>query len=194
MKKVFVFTLIISAMLMTACGDGATKKLVKELNSSYTNEGKEVELKGYIFTFHGAMVWGDRVRVGLYNVAGQTDGAIAPIKMKFGQEANSIFIPEKYRGNDIEIYDNAGEKHGYLKRFTVKGVVHYTNKDWKEKLEKEKEKEGKKDMPSNNPAVQKMRENSLSKAEEAAKEREKKTGDPNDYSFEITVSEISTAK
>ena len=30
MKKVFLFTLIISAMLMTACGDGATKKLVKE--------------------------------------------------------------------------------------------------------------------------------------------------------------------
>ena len=177
-----------SLFFITSCGDSATKKFVKELNTSYTNDGKEVELTGYIFTFHGAMVWGDLVKVGLYNVAGQTDGAIATLKIKFGKEANQIFIPEKYHGNEIEIYDNTGKKHGYLQKITVKGIVHYTNKNWKEKLEQEKE--GKKDMFSNNPAMQKVREKSLNQAEEAAQEREKKTGDPNDYSFEVLVSEM----
>ena len=190
-KTTFVFLLVFAAILVS-CGDSATNKLVKELHSSYANDGKEVELTGYIFTFHGAMVWGDEVNVGLYNVAGQTNDEIATMKLKFGKEANNIFIPQKYRGSDIEIYDNAGKKYGYLQKFTVKGVVHYTNKNWKEKLEQQKE--GKNGMFSKSPTFQKMRESSLSKAEENAKEREKKTGDPNDYSFEVIVNDISVAK
>jgi hypothetical protein len=65
-RKTIILTLICAAIL-TACGDGATKKLVKHLNSSYDYDGREVELSGYIFTFHGAMARGDVMRFLLQN-------------------------------------------------------------------------------------------------------------------------------
>jgi hypothetical protein len=179
---------------LTACGDGATKKLTNQLNSSYDYDGKEMELTGFIYTFHGAMVSGDMVRVGLFNVAGQTSGAVATLKIKFGKDANGIYIPEKYHGSDIEIYDNTGEKHGYLTKCTVKGTVRYTNKNWKENLEKTDDPASEKNPLANSETFKKMREKTVANAKKAAEEREKKTGDPNDYSFEMTVNEISVAK
>ena len=187
-KTTFVLSLILTVIL-TSCGDSATNKLVAELNSSYTNDGKEVELTGYIFTSHIAIVSGDVVKVGLYNVAGQTDGEIAEIKIKFGKEANHIFIPEKYRGNEIEIYDNTGEKHGYLQKITVKGTVHYTNKDWEKETVAKEETGNNIKIFGKKSAAEKAEE-----AKQAAEKRKKETGDSNDYSFEFSVSEISVAK
>jgi len=193
MRKIAFIISLIFAAILSGCGDGATKKLVKELNSSYTNDGKKVELTGYITRNGPAIVSDDRVRVDLtYSNVQQSQNAFAQALVKFGKEPNSIFIPEKFRLEDIEIYDSNGQKHGVNTEFNIKGTVHYTHKDWKENLE---QKQGdKKDMFSNNPAFQKMRENSKNEAENAKAEREKKTGDPNDYSFEIIVNEISVAK
>ena len=191
-KAAFIFSLIFAAIL-SSCGDGATKKLVKELNSSYSNDGKDIELTGYITRNGPAIVSNGKTRVDLtYSNMQQSSDAYAQAQMTFGKEPNSIYIPEKFRLEDIEIYDSNGQKHGVNTEFNIKGMVHYTNKDWKEKLEQKQE--DKKDMFSNNPAFQKMRENSKNEAENDRAEREKKTGDPNDYSFEIIVREISVAK
>jgi len=189
-QTTFIFSLIFAAILVS-CGDNATKKLVKELNSSYTYDGKEVILTGYVIYNSGALIMNGKTNVALSNSNWQQD-AFAHAEMNFGQEPNSIWMPDKFRLEDIEIYDSNGQKHGINTKFNLKGTVHYTNKDWKEQLEQQKE--GKKDMFSNNPAFQEMRKNSLSKAEEATNERKKKSGDPNDYSFKIVVSEISVSK
>jgi len=191
-KTVFIFSLILAAIL-SSCGDGTTNKLVKELNSSYTNDGKEVTLTGYVAISSGRMIIDNKVGVSLTNSNWkQEQNAFAQAKMNFGQEANSIWMPEKFQLKDIEIYDSTGQKHDVNTKFNLKGIVHYTHKDWKENLEQKQE--DKKDMFSNNPVMQKMREKSKNDAENAQAEREKKTGDPNDYSYEIIVNEISVAK
>jgi len=139
------------------------------------------------------MIIDNKVKVSLTNSNWQQEqNALAQAKINFGQEPNSIWMPEKFKLDDIEIYDSAGQKHDVNTKFNLRGIVHYTNKNWKEDLEKKQE--DKKDMFSNNPAFQKMRENSKNEAENAKAEREKKTGDPNDYTFEIIVNEISVAK
>ena len=191
-KKVFIFSLILAAIL-SSCGDSTTNKLVKELNSSYTNDGKEVTLTGYVAISSGRMIMDNKVKVSLTNSNWQQEqNALAKAKINFGQEPNSIWMPEKFRLENIEIYDSAGQKYGVNTKFNLKGIVHYTNKDWKENLTQKQE--DKKDMFSNNPAMQKIREKSKNDDEKAKAEREKKTGDPNDYTFEIIVNEISVAK
>jgi len=192
-KRNFLFTLILSAMLI-ACGDGATKKLVKELNSSYDNDGKEVELVGYVTISSGrgggTMVMNGKITVGLANSNWQQkQDAFAYAKINFGQEPNSMWLPEKYQLSDVEIYDSNGQKHDVNTEFTIKGTVHYTNKDWK-LLQTDKPA----GMFANSDVFNKMKEKSANESKKAAEDREKKTGDPNDYSFEIIVNQISVAK
>gem|GEM_PF-887294 len=190
-------SLIVAAILTSCGGDNATNKLVKELNSSYTNDGKEVELVGYIAIVSGraggTSVNNGKITVGLTNSNWQQkQDAFAQAKINFGKDSNSLWLPEKFLLSDVEIYDSKGQKHDVNTKLAIKGIVHYTNKDWENALKQEQE--GKKDMFSNNPAFQKMREKSLNEDKAAAKAREKKTGDPNNYSFEISVNEISVAK
>ncbi|MCL1938072.1 MAG: hypothetical protein FWF52_06735 [Candidatus Azobacteroides sp.] len=188
MTRRFLFMLIISA-IMFACGDGTTKKLVKELNSSYDNEGKEVTLTCYITQNGPVIIKNGTTSVSLVYSNMQQD-AFAYAQLNFGKEANCVWMPEKFRLEDIEIYDNTGRKYGVNTEFTIKGIVHYTNKNWKEELS-QADKPG---MFSNSEVFKKMREKSDNDNKKAAEDRKKKTGDPNDYSFEIIVNDISVAK
>jgi len=197
MKKLLLFTLILSAMMMTACGgDSATEKLVKKLNSSYDYDGKEVELVCYptIAEHSITLVGNGTVPIYLRNSKWQTSQhAFITTKLNFGKEPNCIWMPEKYTLGDIEIFDSEENSHGINTKLKVKGIVRYTGKDWeKYTIVKEENENPKIKMPKivgSKSAAERAEE-----AKQKAEERRKKTGDPNDYSFIFIVSEISAAK
>lgn len=181
----------ILAFCFISCGDNESKKLSKELNSSYDKDGKKVEIKGYIALSKSLVVIDDEITVELDSKSGQEKGELASIKFKFGREANQIYIPRYFGLSDLEIYDNKSNKHNYLAKVTITGTVKYTNKAWKEFIHKEI-----KWPKPNDPAremklqvIQREKDAQL-KAHNLADERKAKTGDPNDYSFYIIVEKI----
>lgn len=171
--------------MMASCGgaDKQTKELVGKLGSSYDLDGQEVEMTGYLSVPRSVLVMNDVITLGLHNTAGQSDGELARLKVKFGKGANHYYIPEKYSGSDVEIYDADGNEHGYLTRVTIKGTVRYTNKNWDRRI-----KEYLDGAPVNEDDL------SLGQARElkAVEERRKsQNGGPNDYTFEILVDTIT---
>ena len=191
MKKIFLFVLIISAMVMTACGDGATKKRMQELDSSYDYDGKEVTLTGYLTYNSGTMIMNGKTTPVLRHSNWQKSGFVRP-EINFGKEPNNVWIPNKFRLEDIEIYDSSGQKHGINTKCNLKGTVRYTHKDW------EKATIVKEETSSKVKTIQiygtKSAEERAEEAKKAAEERRAKTGDPNDYTFEFIVNEISVVK
>lgn len=179
--------IVLAAAFMSACGDSETKKLVDRISSSYELDGQKVTLKGYVTIGGMEIVKDGAVRVSLVaSPTQQSASAFATARVRFGQEPNCVWMPDKFKLDDVEIYDAAGAKYGTNTKFAFVGVVRYTNKDWEQKLDAA----GKQDMFSDNEAFKKMREKSDKKNREAAEERRKKTGDANDYSFEFVVDEI----
>lgn len=193
MKSKQLFLSLFFVVMLAACGDNATKETVKKLNSSYDYDGKEVELVGYVAIVSGraggTMVMNGKIAVGLVNSnMQQKQDAFADAKLNFGQEANSLWLPEKFKLSDVEIYDSNGAKHGVNTRFAIKGTVHYTHKDWEQETVA-KEETGKMKIYGIKSNAEKAEE-----AKQAAEERRKKTGGPNDYSFVFEATSISVAK
>ena len=178
----------------TACGDSASKDLAKQLNSSYENDGQQVELVGYISLGRSLTVKDGIINAQLDNLAGQPSGELGKFKLQFGQGPNQIYIPEEFRMGDLEIYDNEGNKHGYMTEVKITGTVKYTDKNWKEFIDAEIE--GPESIKPNDPArgVKLMsienKKKSKQRSQERADKREKETGDPNDYSFYIVAEKI----
>ncbi|MDR2476084.1 MAG: hypothetical protein LBD45_09545 [Bacteroidales bacterium] len=193
MRTVLIFSLICTVIFAGCGGDSATAEIVKKLNSSYDYDGKEVELVGYIAIASGRaggmMVVNDKVSAGMVNSSmQQRQDAFAEVKLNFGQNPNCLWLPEKFQLSDAEIYDSNGQKHGINTKFAIKGVVHYTHKDW-EKDTVAEEKSDKMKIFGIKTQAEKAEE-----AKQAAEERRKKTGDPNDYSFTFEATSISVAK
>ncbi|MDR2885210.1 MAG: hypothetical protein LBU95_00300 [Rikenellaceae bacterium] len=188
MKKVIFYLITTACALMASCGDGGNGEVLEKLNSSYELEGQTVTLKGYLAVPRRFSVdeYG-RAAIDLYSAAGQGDNAtsLAALKMGFGKEPNCFWVPEEYRGSDMEIYDSAGGKHGYLKRIVVTGTVHYINKDWQSALQDETE------PHKMGAAFEQMRAKSNERIRAAAEERKKATGDENDYSFWLDVQTVT---
>lgn len=188
MKRAIKLALaVIAVACMAGCGtDSATKETVKKLNSSYDLDGQTVELQGYIAVPRSMMVMNGRIRLSLHSMAGQSTAAkIADLRMTFGQNANSFYVPKKFSGSDVEIYDADGNCHGYMTRIKVTGTVKYTNKDWEKGLHDENE---------GATGLAGVDELKRKRALEEADKREKETGDRNDYSFEVTVESITAAE
>ena len=185
MKKVFILLCTVVALFGSCGTDSETAKTLQAITSSYDHEGQEVELVGYLGVPRNILVMREDITLHLYNAAGQNDNNyIATLKVRFGQSPNSYYVPEKYHGSDVEIYDSNGEKHGYLTKVKVTGTVHYTNRDWEESLNREY-------SGLNNDFMRQKHEERQTEARKAAEEREKKTGDRNDYSFEVKVNSIT---
>lgn len=174
--------LALALVNLVSCGDSASKDLAKQLKSSYDKDGQQVELVGYITVRQAEIVRGGKITVGLDNVAGQPEGSLADVELNFGQGASMIYMPEKFRASDLEIYDNDGNKHGYLTEVKITGTVKYTNKNWKESVDRENSRKG--------GVAASFKSISKNRAQEAADKREKETGDPNDYSFYIIGEKI----
>jgi hypothetical protein len=187
MKKMTIFTMILlSVFLFTCCGDKATSNLIKELNSSYTYDGKEVELIGYLSPHRTSMVMNGKIKLGLFNSLTEQSGSeLADVYIDFGKEPNNIYMPEEYKSSEIEFYDNTGTVRNYLTKFKIKGIVKYTKKDWEKQLTVPE------DDPRKPAFAKEMTKKSVEKAKKAAEERKAKTGDANDYSFEINLLTIT---
>ncbi|MDR0810751.1 MAG: hypothetical protein LBN23_00515 [Paludibacter sp.] len=198
-KTILSVILILSAILVSCGGDSATKQVMKQVNSSYDLDGQEVQLVGYATFTSGKsggllMIKGmdDYISVGLTNSNWQQmQDAFAYAKINFGQAPNSIWFPQKFYLSDIEIYDSSGQKHDTNTKFAFKVKVKYTHKDWEKELVVEESKSKEKHSVIN---IVKTPAQRAEEAKKAAEERKKNTGDPNDYTFELAITEISVAK
>jgi hypothetical protein len=190
-KAIFSVMLILSAILVSCSGDNATEQVVKQLHSSYDLDGQEVQLVGYVAIASGrgggALIMNDQITVGLVSSNWQQkQDAFASAKIKFGQNPNCLYMPEKFSLGDVEIYDSNGQKHGVNTQFAFKAKVKYTRKDWEKETVVEETDKPKMQIHGVKTPAQRAEE-----AKKAAEERKKATGDPNDYTFELTVVEIS---
>lgn len=174
---------------LSGCGsiDKETAQVLKEINSGYENEGREVTLTGYLGVPRNIVTLGNNVNINLYKIAGQNDDKhFARLEVPFGQGRNSYYVPKKYHGSDVEIYDNEGNMHGYLTKVNVTGIVRYTNKNWEEYVNEEIIKGHFDNDFSYENKIEKQKQ---AKAE--AEKRRKATGDPNDYSFKLIATTIT---
>jgi hypothetical protein len=196
MKKqvIFVSMLILSAILMSCGGDNATQQTVKQINSSYDLDGQEVQLVGYVAIASGrsggTLIMNNQITVGLVNSNWQQkQDAFANAKINFGQAPNCLWLPDEFKLSDVEIYDSNGQKHAVNTQFSFKAKVKYTHKDWESETAVKEEGKPKMQIYGVKTAAQRAEE-----AKKASEERKKVTGDPNDYAFELTITEISVAK
>ncbi len=169
----FIASLAIVSLLFVSCGENATRKLVNELESSYDYDGKEVTLEGYFYPTRVMFVRGGYVNAPLCESAVLTgsDNSITTVKLKYGKEPNCIYFPEKYKLQDLEVYDNEGNKFGYNDKLKITGIVKYTTKGQKEKADDDKSlPPGGFKIPKQGPAKDKEDEDK---------------GDGNNYNYEI---------
>ena len=132
MKKIMMI-LAATAVLLASCGtDSQTKKVLANIASGYEMEGREVQLVGYLGVPRNILVTSELITLGLYNAAGQNASSdeIARVRIRFGQAPNSYYVPEKYRGSNVEIYDSDGVQHGYMTKVRLTCRVRYTNQAW----------------------------------------------------------------
>ena len=193
MKKTVFLALIVALMVFSACGGSGggtgTTIALDEVVHSYGNEGQEVEMTGYLRPGTFSMVRNNIVHVGLYTEPSRGK-ELSKVSMGFGRQAKRMYMPEKFSESDIEIYDNDNQKHDYKTKFTVKGVLKYTKKDWRNDLEVGELAPA----VANNATLKKTRVDAAERAKKAMEKRtEEQNGDPNDYSFEIQLKSLTVA-
>lgn len=172
MKKVITsFILATGVFALASCGSGSVD-LAKELKTSYTHDGKTIEISGKLST--PMMVWGSENRSSIDMVM-HTEAAlnntntemIQNIMVNYGKGKNSAVIDvapdaKEFKQSDVAIYDKDGNKLTTEDKVKITGKVTYTAKGPK------KETKGLIQVPSYKP------------------ESEDKNKDNNDYSFKIT--------
>ena len=178
-----VLVLLVCGLVSCGGADKATKEMIEKLSTSYDYDGQQVEMTGYLSVPRSILVRGDMIALGLHNSAGQSNDELAKLKVKFGKGENSYYVPEKFRGSDVEIYDATGEQHGYLTCVKVKGTVKYTNKEWNKRIQEFID-----GTPYNEDDLSQGQVRELKDMEERKKVQ---NGDPNNYAFEIIVDEIT---
>ena len=116
--------------LLAGCGDSGTSKLTNELKTSYTYNGKRVEVTGYLRTgARGAFVKNGKVSLmltpSMWSNDSKGEALVDNVEMNYGKGPNSFYAPEKFTGKDIEFRDNTGKQYGVNTKFKVSGVVQY---------------------------------------------------------------------
>ena len=128
--KSWVGSAVLGAALvltLSGCGDSATSKLADQIKTSYTYNGKQVEMVGYLKTTRVSMVRNGVVLLVLVPsmVNDATSATLENIMIKFGKEPNSIDMPERYKLSDIKIYDVTGKVNDINTKFKITGTVVY---------------------------------------------------------------------
>jgi len=122
--------IILSAtLLFTACNK--YKGLTKELETTYNHDNKSIEVEGYIHV--GLVSMGNLFEV----TSGGTDtryGAVGDVILKGVKLAtegnkNSIVMKDRQTRDEVELFDNNGNKFTLNDKVKIKGIVKYTNKD-----------------------------------------------------------------
>ena len=165
-----------AALTLTACGDSATNKVADQIKTSYEYNGKQVEMVGYLKTTRFTMVRNGLAPLVLVPTAmnDATSATLENIMIKFGKEPNSIYMPERYKGSDIELRDSTGKVNDINTKFKVTGTVVY---DSTEKIAEPK--------PPSGAMVLDVQRKNYEKAKAEYEERVKK-GDVYNYRYKVT--------
>lgn len=176
-KKVILPLAMVAAVAMSVsgCGDSATNKLANEIKTSYAYNGKQVEMVGYLKTSKLTFVRNGIAPVVLVpSMASDVSSAtLENIMLKFGKEPNSIYMPEKFKGDDIELRDATGKVNNINTQFKLKGTVVY---DSTEKIAEPK--------PPSGMMVLDIQKQNYEKEKLKYEERVKK-GDVYDYKYKV---------
>lgn len=176
--KSWVGSAVLGAALvltLSGCGDSATSKLADQIKTSYTYNGKQVEMVGYLKTTRVSMVRNGVVPLVLVPsmVNDATSATLENIMIKFGKEPNSIDMPERYKLSDIKIYDVTGKVNDINTKFKITGTVVYEST---EKIAEPK--------PPSGQVVLDIQKKNYEKAKAEYEERAKK-GDVYNYSYKV---------
>lgn len=135
MSKVLFLLVVSSVLLLISCGgvDSETKKIVSELNTSYTHQGKQVELQGYLVPGFMNMVSNGKVSISLKAAASQeAETLVANVELNHGQSTpNRIYFPEEFHMENVELYDSGGKNFSCEDKVKITGTVSYIAKEAK---------------------------------------------------------------
>lgn len=129
MKKL-LFVAVIATLLFSGCGgEDPSVKLGKELGKNYTYDGQQIELEGYLTADYLNFIFGEKVSLLLYTKAQNGELIARAISVNFGTGPNSVHFPEKFKKEDVEIYDKDGQKYKAMEtKVKITGTVVYTAK------------------------------------------------------------------
>lgn len=163
------------ALFASACGDSATSKAAQVIKTSHALNGKRVDAVGYFKTTKVTFVTNGVAPLVLVpsTMSDAGSATLENIMVKFGKEPNTIFMPERYKGNDIEIRDASGRVNDINTKFKVTGTVVY---DSTEKIAPPK--------PPSGAFVMDSQKRNYAAAKAKYEERVKKN-DLYDYSYRI---------
>lgn len=201
MKKYFLTLFAASAVLFSSCGGSSSNtgkdgestenteeaaavdenwEVARSIDSTYTYDGKEVTFVGKYDARHMSIIRNNKFNAGLEVKSGDKKKNISNIEFTFGKGKNSIYFPDEYMDNQIEIYDNEGNKLAHNALLKITGTLKYTHK-------------GPKAKPWENPKLPESARKALKAAEDRRIEREGE-GDGNDYSYIIKDIVITSAE
>lgn len=148
-----------------------TKRTMKEVRTSYTLEGKTIELEGHLIPQRASIINDDnKVRVALSKDQNGGGDDLAEITITYGNNQNNIYFPEKFYLNDVVIYDNNGNKLTTKDKLKIKAIVSYSAKG-----------------PIAKPQFDKNTPESLQKSRMQIYEMQVAKGDGNNYSYTLNL-------
>ena len=116
-----------AVVALSGCGDSATSKLADQIKTTHALNGKQVEMVGYLKPTRFTLVRNGFAPLVLVpsSTSDPVNATLENIMLAFGKEANSIFMPERYKSSEIELRDAAGKVHSVDTQFKITGTLHY---------------------------------------------------------------------
>lgn len=154
------------------------KKLMQEITTSYTNEGKEIELTGYLIPGNISVI--DELNNVQIPVSQRPEGGhddLATVVMKYGKKANNIHFLEKFLLKDVEIYDTNGKQLRTTDKVVIKATLAYPAKG-----------------PIKKPIFSANTPDAAKNAQMEIYEMKVAQGDGNDYTYVLNVTSITMAE
>lgn len=148
-----------------------TRRVMKEVTTSYTLEGKTIELDGHLIPPRANILHEDeKVKIALSKDQNGGGDDLAQLTIVFGENPNSIYFPEKFYLKDVVIYDNNGNKLTTADKLKVKAKVSYKAKG-----------------PIAKPVFDKNTPEVVKKSRMEIYEMQVAKGDGNDYTYTLDV-------
>ena len=164
-----------AAVAISGCGDSATSKVAEQIKTSYDFNGKQVEMVGYLKPTRFTLVSNGVAPLVLVpsSMSDPVNATLENIMLPFGKNANSIFMPERYKSSEIELRDASSKVNSVDTKFKVTGTVVY---DSTEKIAAP--------QPPSGKMVLEIQRQNYEKAKAAYEERVKK-GDVYSYKYKV---------
>ncbi|RZJ79393.1 MAG: hypothetical protein EOO47_10935 [Flavobacterium sp.] len=143
-KSIFYVALVLVVLAVIFYSNGSVR-LAKDIESSYDNDGKTIELEGKLnapfLTRTGASTTNMEFEVYTDFIIIQTGNKKIQATMNYGEGKNSVLIEgadKKFEKKDVVVFDKDGNKLTLDDKVKLTGLLKYLRKDQKQETNSSK--------------------------------------------------------